>query len=380
VFAIPNQEYGSSWLHFWQRIERFLIRTHHSNTAKSFAAVAIMRRNVDAALGREVFHFPGTYHILDLPPTPPDIVHAHNLHVDFFDLRALPWLSRQRPFMITMHDAWLLSGHCAHSFDCERWKVGCGHCPDLTIYPWIKRDATAYNWRRKRQIYSRSRLYIATPSRWLMKKVEQSMLAPAIVESRLIPYGIDLTVFRSRDKREARAALNLPQDKFVLALRAKSLKEKNFWMDYRAARAVVEAVTTQSQIPVMVMALGANQPDEHFGQSVIRYVPPLADHGELVQYYQAADLFVHAARADTFPLTVLEALACGTPVVATQVGGIPEQIVDGVTGFLTPSGDSKAMIDRIFYLLNNRKLCSQMGQDAANDARKRFGHEKSVDD
>jgi hypothetical protein len=54
--------------------------------------------------------------------------------------------------MLTLHDAWLLSGHCAHSFDCQRWKTGCGECPDLDVYPASPRDATACNWRRKREI------------------------------------------------------------------------------------------------------------------------------------------------------------------------------------------------------------------------------------
>ena len=109
------------------------------------------------------------------------------------------------PTVLTLHDAWLLSGHCAHSFDCERWKTGCGECPDLTIEPAIRRDATADNWVRKRDIYARSRLYVATPSPWLMGRVEQSMLAPAVEQARVIPNGVDLSVFRPADKRSIRA-------------------------------------------------------------------------------------------------------------------------------------------------------------------------------
>jgi glycosyltransferase involved in cell wall biosynthesis len=94
-------------------------------------------------LGREDFHFPGTWCLLNLPPKRPDIVHCHNLHGGYFDLRVLPWLSREVPVVLTLHDAWLLSDHCAHSFDCEKWKESCGSCPDLTIPPSIRRDATA---------------------------------------------------------------------------------------------------------------------------------------------------------------------------------------------------------------------------------------------
>jgi glycosyltransferase involved in cell wall biosynthesis len=381
VFLIPNQKYTSPWMRFWKRIENQFIALHHSDTARIPAAIAQIKRSLLKEFGIENFDFPGTYEVLNLTPDSPDIVHAHNLHLNYFDLRALPWLSRQVPLILSMHDAWLLSGHCAHAIGCERWITGCGKCPDLQIYPSMKRDATAYNWRRKKRIYANSCLYIATPSQWLKKKVEQSMLSPAVMETRVIPYGVDLTVFGPRKKSEARAALNIPQDKAVMLLRAKSLKTKNnYWLDFHAAQAVVDFMVAQSQIPVTIIVLGDDHPNEYFGQSEIRYIPYLTDHRNLAQYYQAADIFFHPARADNFPLVVLEALASGTPVVATQVCGIPEQIIDGVTGLLTPPGDSKSMIDRILHLLSTPELCSQMGQNAASDASKRFDHERHVSD
>jgi hypothetical protein len=63
----------------------------------------------------------------------PDIVHCHNLHGEYFDLHALDWLSARVPVVITMHDAWLLSGHCVHSLGCGRWETGCGKCPDDSL-------------------------------------------------------------------------------------------------------------------------------------------------------------------------------------------------------------------------------------------------------
>ena len=77
-------------------------------------------------LGRDGFHFPGTWSLLNLPPERPDIVHCHYLHGGYFDLRVFPWLSREVPVVLTLPDAWLLSGHGTHSFDCEKWKEGCG--------------------------------------------------------------------------------------------------------------------------------------------------------------------------------------------------------------------------------------------------------------
>ena len=85
----------------------------------------------------------------------------------YFDFAALPSLSRMSPLVLTLHDAWLLADTARILLGCERWKTGCGDCPDLTIYPAATRDATDFNWQRKQRIFARSRLYIATPSRWL---------------------------------------------------------------------------------------------------------------------------------------------------------------------------------------------------------------------
>ncbi|MFN2128230.1 MAG: hypothetical protein ACK2TU_10270, partial [Anaerolineales bacterium] len=101
VFAIHNDEYYSGWTRFWRRFENYFIKIHHSDLAKIFAGLSKMKQVIEVQLGRENFNFPGTYHILSLPPKSPNIVHAHNLHLDYFDLRALPWLSKQKPFFIS---------------------------------------------------------------------------------------------------------------------------------------------------------------------------------------------------------------------------------------------------------------------------------------
>src|SRR3990172_6801419 len=97
-------------------------------------AVADRARWAARLRGREDFNFPGTAALLELPGRTPDALHLHNLHGGYFDLRALPALTARVPAVLSLHDAWLLSGHCAHSFDCGRWETGCGECPALWIY------------------------------------------------------------------------------------------------------------------------------------------------------------------------------------------------------------------------------------------------------
>jgi glycosyltransferase involved in cell wall biosynthesis len=385
VLVIPNDACRGPWARFWARVGRmlnpFVGRVKGAGRLQQWISRGIgrPRRLWTLLRGHEDFDFPGTWRLLDLLPERPDIVHCHNLHGDYFDLRALPWLSRQVPVVLTLHDAWLLSGHCAHSFDCERWKTGCGQCPDLSIYPAVKRDATAYNWRRKRDIYAQSRLYVATPSRWLMRKVEQSILAPAVQEARVIPNGIDLSVFHpAEDRRAVRAALGLPPDAKVLLFAANGIR-RSLWRDFEMMRAAVARVAERmGGQAVLFLALGDDAPPERIGRATVQFVPYQKDPKVVARYYQAADVYVHAARADTFPNVVLEALACGTPVVATAVGGIPEQVEDGVTGFLVGPGDAEAMAAAVVALLADEALRKRFGENAAQEARKRFDLDRQV--
>lgn len=340
--------------------------------------LASPKRWHDVYGGKEYFHFPNTRHLLDSRQERPEILHCHNLHGGwlsrggYFDLRALPWLSRQVPTVLTLHDTWLLSGHCAYTLGCERWRFGCGECPDLTVYPAISRDATAFNWRRKQALYARSSLYVSTPSRWLMAQVDQSMLAPAIAEARVIPNGVDLTVFRPGSRDEARTCVQLPHDANVLlfvANAAKSNRFKDFPTVYEAARLVAARAPTKR---IMLIVVGERAGSEAFENGEVRFIPFEQDRRVIACYYQAADVHVHAAKSDTFPNTIIEARACGTPTVATAVDGIPEQVEEGRTGFLVPAGDAGAMATRIVQLLMNDALRAQMGAAAAETASRLF--------
>jgi glycosyltransferase involved in cell wall biosynthesis len=338
-----------------------------------------------ARLGRENFDFPETWRLLELSHERPDILHCHNLHGGwlsrggYFDLNALPWLSRQIPTVMTLHDTWLLAGHCAYTLGCERWKSGCGHCPDLSIYPAISRDATAFNWNRKREIYARSRFLIATPSRWLLRQVEQSILAPAMVEGRVIPNGVDSTIFSPGSKQQARESLGLSQRGAILLFVANAARS-NVFKDYRTVeQSVVRTAASFRRGKITLLVVGEKGEPISFNNGEIRFVAYQREQRTMAQYYQAADLFVHAAKSDTFPNTVLEALACGLPVVATAIDGIPEQIDDGRSGFLVPGGDVETMSRRVLQLLLNDGLRASMGAMAAEIAVRSFTVEQQVE-
>ena len=384
VARIPHEAHRPIWQRLWGNVSR----SWYPSRRKSRVAWRLYWLSFelgcghlqDALRGCENFNFPATRHLLEIPPENIDILHGHNLHGSYFDLRELPFLSQRMPVVLTLHDAWLLSGHCAHSFGCERWKTGCGQCPDLKSYPGLVRDATAENWQRKRAIYAHSRVFLSTPCQWLMTKAQHSMLAPAMTAARVIPYGIDLALFQPADKIAVRQKLGLPTDADMLLFAANGIRE-NVFKDFRTLRAAIEIVAEHTlQRPLLFLALGEDAPPEQIGRARITFIPFQQDAATVAQYYQAADMYVHAARADTFPNTVLEALACGTPVIATSVGGIPEQIDHARTGLLTPSEDPHSLSEAILTMLQDRIRLDEMGRQAVDDARQRFDLGRMADD
>jgi glycosyltransferase involved in cell wall biosynthesis len=402
VALIPNDSCRNPWAKAWlraaARMESMASAAHRLYRWLDIPrSIAEPRRWLGVMRGHEDFEFPGTGRLLRLFGVP-DLVHCYNLHGNYFDLRELSGLSRQVPVLLDLRDAWLLSGHCAHSFECQRWQEGCGSCPDLNIYPPIRRDATAFNWQRKKGIFGSSRLYVAAPSRWLMEKVARSMLAPAIIESRVIPTGIDLTLYRPGEKQAARGALNLPPGATMLLFAATGIR-RHLWKDHEMLRAVIGRVAEHMpERSLLFVGLGEQAPAERVGGAEIRFVAHQKDAATVVRYYQAADLYLHPARADTFPRVVIEAIACGLPVVATAVGGIPEQIktlavkggeappealgrwgVDRATGTLVPAGAVEAMTVAVEQLVKNDALRLQLGANARRDARERFDLQLQVD-
>lgn len=382
ISAIPHSAETVPWA-------RPLLRLHHSLGLIRYPIPGIGRLRywlatlaggwpeIERQMGREDFHFPASHQLLRLATQGFDIVHAHNLHGNYFDLRLLVELSRTVPVVLTLHDEWLLTGHCAYSFECARWQSGCGKCPDLTIYPAIVNDATAWNWKRKQHIYRSSHLWISTPSHWLAQRVQVSMLNPA--EIRVIPYGVDLQIFHPGNQLAARTKLGLPAYGLILLFTSNGGR-KNIFKDFATIEQAVKLLTEHAtDRPIVLVALGSQDKDEQFGQIQIRHIPFQSDSAQVAEFYRAADIFLHAAKAENFPNTILEAFACGKPVIATDVGGISEQVAEGVTGWLIPAGDANAMAERILRLMRNKELHTQMATNAVVVAQQRFDLKLQVD-
>ncbi len=326
-----------------------------------------LRRRLEWSAGLESFSHPYTRMLPDMAGPRPDVLFCNNLHGGFFDLRQLPRISGEVTTVLRLADSWTFTGHCAVPRGCERWQLGCGDCPDLTIPPEIGRDATRRNWKRKRKIFSRSRLFVVAPSRWMLERARRSILAPAIVDAAVIPNGVDLDNFRPDGPREA-GRNSLPRLLFV-ANNGSANRFKDF-STLRDALGLLKA-------PVELVAVGRAGQAESIGGSRIRHLPR-QEPDSLAALYRSADVYVHSAPEETFSLTTAEALACGTPAVAAAVGGISEVVDDGRNGLLVDPGDPGGLAAALERILSDHAGRRRMGAAAAALARDRFDRSRMV--
>lgn len=350
----------------WRRAERVTLK-----------ALAEPARTLARLRGREDFDHPATLSLLDIAGRPADILHLHNLHGSYFDLGALPALTAAVPTVATAHDMWLATGHCAYAMECGRWRSGCGSCPHLDTVPAIPRDATEANLARKRWIYEHSSIHLVGPSRWVLDTLEDSALAPAIASSTLIPNGVDLTVFHPGDRAAAREALGIPRNARVLMFTVASVA--NPYKDFQSIRDALPRIAERVGDDVLLLSLGRFPDGEDVG-GLVRSIPYLGSAAEVALHLQASDVVTHMAHAENHPLAILEAQACGVPVVASRVGGIPETMVEGVTGELVPESDTAALADRVSALLLDDERRERFARAAADHARDHFGLDRMVED
>ena len=335
--------------------------------------VVEVRRRIDRRLGLEDLAHWSTRDLLDLTGAPPDLLLCNNLHGGYFDLRELPRLSRKLPVVLRLADSWAFTGHCAVPPRCPRWEGGCGDCPDLETPPAVRRDLTAYNWRRKRRILSGARLHVVAPSQWLMDRARRSLLGPSIASSCVVANGVDTGVFAPGPAEPARDALGVDRDAAVLVYVSNggaANPYKDFATLHRAARRLAHRLADRR---IELLVVGAEGADEPLGGGVrIRHLPYLADQERLADAYRAADLYVHAAGDEAFCLTAAEALSCGRPIVAAAGGGLLEVVEHGRTGLVGEPGDDAALAEGIEHLLADPERRERMGMEGARRARETF--------
>jgi glycosyltransferase involved in cell wall biosynthesis/peptidoglycan/xylan/chitin deacetylase (PgdA/CDA1 family) len=259
------------------------------------------------------------------------ILHLHNLHPSFFSYLALPNLSRLKPTIWTLHDMQAFTGHCAHSLDCDKWTNGCEDCPYLGLYPRINKNTSAVLWQLKKAIYEECKLTVVCPSDWLKQKVEQSILCTNKIE--VIYNGVDEITFHNHDKNYAKQKLQLPTDKLIILFSADG-GITNPWKGGDYVKNLYSHFRERGDF--LFINLGGKEMKRDNDWIDFEYT---ADKRKLALLYSAADILLYPSIADNCPLVVLEALSCGTPVLAFKTGGIPELIEHLETGYVAQYRD-----------------------------------------
>jgi glycosyltransferase involved in cell wall biosynthesis len=278
----------------------------------------------------------------------PDIINLQWINAGFIPLSVLPKL--KKPLVMTLHDCWAFTGGCHYPFDCTRYQNNCGSCPQLESKH--ERDLTRWVWNRKADRWQTCNLTVTTPSRWLAQLAKSSSLFRN-VRVEVIPNCLDLTTYKPIERNIARDLLGLPTDKLLVLFVALSSgsTRKGFSYLKQALRYLQDSGLRKD---IQLMIVGSSQKSEL--EEITFECRPLGrlhDDISLALAYAAADVFVAPSIQDNLPNTVLEASACGTPAVAFDIGGMPDLIDHGNTGYLAQPFDPQDLAGGIEWVLSD---------------------------
>lgn len=258
----------------------------------------------------------------------PDVVHLHNLHGYYLNVEMLfEWLAEHDcKVEWTLHDCWAFTGHCAYFtyVKCAQWRSHCAYsksCPQLDTYPkTISKVNCARNYEDKRRIFTSvppERMTLITPSRWLADLVGQSFLKDYPVEVRHNTIDTDIFKPTPSDFRER----NGIGDRFMVLGVASPWTERKGLSDFVKLAGELDS----DKYAVVLVGLSEKQIRQLSRQLVA--LPKTESPESLAEAYSAADVFVHPGVEETFGMTVVEAQACGTPVVVAE-GSACAEIAD----------------------------------------------------
>lgn len=302
-----------------------------------------------------------------------DIVHYHNLHGNYFNIKNVKKISKIKPAVWTLHDMWSFTGRCAYAYDCDGWLHNCGICKDkLSNYPKMNFDNSRHVFEVKRGNFQNQNIYIVTPSKWLENLVRKSFLKELNI--RTIYNGVDMDIFKHNDKYQLREKYNLnPNKKYILFISADSNDpRKGFKYLLNALRKLKD----KKDVVLLVVGKEFNESklSEEFEIHEFGYI---IDEKKLNEVYSLADVFVMPTLSDNFPCTIIECMASGTPVISFDVGGINEQITKD-TGWLVEKENELELRNVIEESIMNISKLREFSKNASNRVQRKFSLESCI--
>jgi glycosyltransferase involved in cell wall biosynthesis len=330
------------------------------------------------ALGLQSFGYPSSFFIRFSKRVKnwADVAVLRDLHWWYFSIGVLPWLAQEIPLIWRLPDMWALTGHCIYSYDCQKWTTGCGGCPYLYEYPGLRFDTTHFLWLRKKEIYKKllGRLVFISPSRWLKKIIGQSPLTRDF-RCEYIPSAVDLKIFRPGLKESSRAILGIGTEEKVIMFSSFKLTDKR-----KGAKDIIEVINdlrNTLDFTVTVLIAGYRGEELPFAADMkIIKVNFTREDRFLACCYNASDAYLCLSKADNLPNTLVEASACGLPIVTLDKGGCGEALENGKSGYIVK--DNKEAIDALRDILSDPTKQEEFSKNARRFAETNFSMDSQV--
>jgi len=263
----------------------------------------------------------------------------------------------QQPVVWTLHDMNPFTGGCHVTAGCRRFEEVCGRCPQLGSN--TEKDLSRNVWNRKRRAYQsairKNRLHVVAPSEWMAEEARASSLF-SDTPVRVIPHGLDQATFQPRDTEGFGTTLGIPEGQYIVLFVAQSVQDQNKGLDL-----LMDALSSLTSKGVTLLSIGDAPPNWKTSHSHYHF-GTINSNLLLSAFYSLADLFVIPSRQEAFGQTALESMACGTPVVGFDTGGIPDMVRSGETGWLAEVGNVRALREAIEQALSDDARRERMGK------------------
>ena len=281
-----------------------------------------------------------------------DIINLHWVNGGFLSLKSLEKLiGLNKPIVWTFHDMWVFTGGCHYTLGCIKYTTECRNCPSLRFNG--RNDISNIIFHRKKELFDDNKFLILTCSNWLAKETRKSKLLTDY-DIATVPNPIDTQVFKPEKTDEAREALKLPKDKIIILFSAYTASEVRKGISYLSEVLIsLNALKPKLLEVIEVIILGSLNGSE-FDNIPYRVIYPgrIEKVEEIVQYYSSADLFIAPSIQENLSNTVMESLACGTPVLAFNIGGMPDMIDHLKNGYLADDINSDKLLDGLLWFLD----------------------------
>jgi len=290
-------------------------------------------------------------------PTDGRLVHLHWVS------KLIDWTSffgslpDDQPIVWTLHDMNPITGGCHFSEGCQRFRSGCGNCPQLRLAS--PNDISAKNFEIKRRALAGKNLHVVAPSRWLIRLAKTSPILAEANSFTRIPYGIPVDRLYPIDRDSVRHELGIQPGQFVFCFGAMDLANRR-----KGSKQLIAALAEVGSLPNAVcLVFGSGRLDvPSVPAASLIHVGHLGDDATRRKVYSAADVFVLPSLEDNLPLTGLEAMACGTPVVGFDAGGISDYVLPEQTGLLAKTGDVKELGQRLLQAARHPETMRELGR------------------